>query len=117
MGDWLLRSFAEHMNCQRPDQDIERWHYIHQLTHIRPFLEQPQQLSPNEGGGILEPFPASLENLEYLLGVLREILVPFGIPDPVVALECSLGTAAFKGCKSCTSGNAQNFHPKTHTTD
>lgn len=84
MGEWLLRSFAEHMNCERADQDVLRWNAVYQLTHIRTSAHREN----------LEPFPPSLENLTFLLNLVREVLVPFGIPDPVVALDCSLGTAA-----------------------
>ncbi len=77
-GIWLLRSFHEHMNCQREaDQDVERWSYIAQLTSD----EGAQQL------------PVTLESLQQVAGLLYEILMPFDTVDPVSALECPLGTA------------------------
>jgi len=75
-GHWLFRHFVERMDCvyDRPEADF--WEGIAGLV-----------LAPAAG-------QAAVERLAQLGGVLQDVLLPFGVADPVVALSCPLGTSA-----------------------
>lgn len=103
-GMWLLRQFAEHMNCQAADsQDVARWDGAHEVSvGYNRFSEQVQaqvQVQAAQESEDRAAFESSVraqrwQFLQEVTGSLQELLVPFGTVDPVMSLECSLGTAA-----------------------
>ncbi|CAD7928910.1 unnamed protein product [Amoebophrya sp. A120] len=103
-GNWLLRSFVEHMHCEmKEEQDVEFWRDVHRLTSALDPLSE--EFSPNEYEQVRvaanlpdlaqpQPEQVLLQRISHVQNLLTHILVPYNVVDPVFALECPLGTAA-----------------------
>ncbi|CAK9005737.1 unnamed protein product [Durusdinium trenchii] len=70
---WIFRYFVERMDCKVGTGEDNLW---------------------NDLAAYLQPQAASLERLIVLSSTLEDVLMPFGIVDPTVALGCPLGTSA-----------------------
>eukprot|EP00392_Amoebophrya_sp_AT5.2_P013771 g13900.t1 len=98
-GSWLLRSFVEHMHCEaKEEQDVEFWHDVHRLTStLDPLSEQfdnSQYDQVRESAGQQQTQQFLVDRITHVANLLKHILVPYKVVDPVFALECPLGTAA-----------------------
>ena len=69
---WIFRYFVERMDCHGTGQD-DLW---------------------NDLFSYLQQSASATERLFVLSSSLKDILTPFGIADPTVALGCPLGTSA-----------------------
>ncbi|KAF4696888.1 Alpha N-terminal protein methyltransferase 1B [Perkinsus olseni] len=82
-GHWLLDKFLAEGNCDGDSglglTNPQRWNEVHAFVT-----------------GAELPFEdASLDALlSRVLDLLSDVLVPYGIPDPTIALECPLGTSS-----------------------
>ncbi|CAJ1343123.1 unnamed protein product [Effrenium voratum] len=72
-GVWIFRYFIERMDCVIGTGEDNLW------NDLAAYLQQKQS-------------PA--ERLQVLSATLEDILLPFGVADPTVALGCPLGTSA-----------------------
>ena len=75
-GIWLFRHFIEKMDCKYDRSDGDYW------GNLAAFLLQPYSAT-----SIVERFAS-------LAAWLQDLLLPFGVADPVMALHCPLGTSA-----------------------
>jgi len=75
-GHWIFRHFLRHMDCVYDRAEVDLW------DGLAAFLFQPP--APQ--------LPA--QRLEALNGALWDVLLPFGVTDPVAALACPLGVSA-----------------------
>lgn len=75
-GHWLFRHFVERMDCLYDRPEAEYWEGVYGLL-----------TAPSQG-------QAPVERLGALGATLQDILLPFGVADPVVALSCPLGASA-----------------------
>eukprot|EP00933_Yihiella_yeosuensis_P013178 TRINITY_DN12333_c2_g1_i1.p1 TRINITY_DN12333_c2_g1~~TRINITY_DN12333_c2_g1_i1.p1 ORF type:complete len:477 (+),score=59.69 TRINITY_DN12333_c2_g1_i1:73-1431(+) len=74
---WIFRYFIERMDCIVDNDEAAHWNDIHSFLFQAKENDQPQE-----------------QRLAILGAALKDLLVPFGVADPVVSLGCPLGTSA-----------------------
>mmetsp|Transcript_6370 Transcript_6370/g.19825 ORF Transcript_6370/g.19825 Transcript_6370/m.19825 type:complete len:439 (-) Transcript_6370:85-1401(-) len=75
-GHWIIRHFKEQMDCVYDANERELW------DDMASFLSQPDMRQD------------TASRMVTLSTVLWDIMLPFGVADPVAALSCPLGTSA-----------------------
>ncbi|OLP95818.1 hypothetical protein AK812_SmicGene22013 [Symbiodinium microadriaticum] len=73
-GVWLFRYFIERMDCRIGTGEDMLW------DDLATYLAQRKVPSP--------------QRLAIMSSTLQDVLLPFGVADPTVALGCALGTSA-----------------------
>jgi len=76
---WIFGHFIERMDCRYDKSEGEYWEQLVALLY--------QQQTPTTGN-------EAAQRLVMLSSTLRDLLEPYGVADPVMALHCPLGASA-----------------------